>query len=193
MKKKVQMYLWSKDILLPSIIERWAIKVCALSPFTLHSMGDWSLDIHKEIIVMLNLHKLSLFCGSLSILHFSLNFSLEIQFQVYGKKQVLIIWQPWGICLVCLEGALPGAISHSHFGAEADFIEDHWKLFITFQPCYQAKGRLRPNNHHIGKLLGQKILDVIDCFVLTPYNFCVQDFCNTYVGAVVDSVVTLVF
>jgi hypothetical protein len=76
---------------------------------------------------------------------------------------------------------------------EADFIEDHWKLFITFHPCYQGEGRLRPNNHHIGKLLGQMILDVIDCFVPMPYNFCIQDFCNTYVGGVADSVVTLVF
>ncbi len=92
-----------------------------------------------------------------------------------------------------LEGPLPGAISHSHLGTEVDFIEDHWKLFITFHPCYQGEGRLRTNNHHIGKLPEQKILDVIDCFVPMPYNFCVQDFCNTYVGGVAESVVTLVF
>jgi hypothetical protein len=136
-KKKVQMYMWSKDIFSSSIIQWWAIKVCALSQFTLHSTRDWSLDIHKEIIVVLNLHKLLFFCISVSILHFNFNFSLEIQSQVYGKKQVFIISQPWGICLVYLEDPLPRAISH------------------------------------IGKLLGQKILDMIDYFVPTPSNFCV--------------------
>jgi len=165
--------MWSKDIFSPSIIQWWAIKVCDLSSFTLHSARDWSLDIHKEITVVLNLHKLLFFCTSVSILHFNLNFSLEIQSQVYGKKQVFIIWQPWGIFLVYLEDPLPRAISHSHLGVEVVFVKNHWKLFIAFHLCYQGEGRLRPNNHHIGKLLGQKILDMINCFVPMPSIFCV--------------------
>jgi hypothetical protein len=37
------------------------------------------------------------------------------------------------------------------------------------------------------------MLGEIDCFVPMPQNFRGQNFCNTYVGGVGDSVATLVF
>ncbi len=37
------------------------------------------------------------------------------------------------------------------------------------------------NHNHIGKLLGQKMMDEIDYFVPMPWNFFGEEFCNIYV------------
>jgi len=164
-------------------------------------LGPIHLAFYRRLIIRHSQGNHSCFelTYTLVFLHFTLNFALQSRFLI--GNAISSLWEKAGSHHLTTSGHLlsvfGGPLTRGNFplplGNGSWFHRRSLEALHNLPPLFQGKGRLRTNNHHIGKLPEQKILDLIDCSVPMPYNFCVQHFWNTYVGGVAESVVILVF